>query len=71
MIKMNLYNKISQKQREDLKEADIIILEGKDYTKEETNIMYNTLTSHIFSKSKKDIPNEIGKFRDVLEFIKI
>lgn len=67
---MNLYNATSQKQRDYLKEADITILKDKDYNKEERNVIFNTLTSHIFSKSKKDIPMELGKYDKFLDTIK-
>lgn len=67
---MNLYNLTSQEQRNDLKEADITILKDKDYNKEERNVIFNALTSHIFSKSKKDIPMELGKYDKFLEIIK-
>ena len=66
---MELYKEISKKQRENLKEADIFIIENKDYNEDETNLIFNTLTTHIFSKSKNDIPNELGKFRRVLQLI--
>lgn len=67
---MNLYNATSQKQRDYLKEADITILKDKDYNKEERNVIFNALTSHIFSKSKKDIPMELGKYDEFLDTIK-
>lgn len=67
---MNLYNATSQKQRDYLKEADITILKDKDYNKEERNVIFNTLTSHIFSKSKKDISMELGKYDKFLDTIK-
>ena len=52
---MELYKEISKKQRENLKEADIFIIENKDYNEDEINLIFNTLTAHIFSKSKNDI----------------
>lgn len=67
---MNLYNLTSQEQRNDLKEADITILKDKDYNKEERNAIFNVITTHIFSKSKKDIPIELLKYDKFLDTIK-
>lgn len=65
---MNLYERITEKQRIDLKDADIV-LENKNYSKEETKNIYSNLTSYIFSKSKTDIPTELKKYEAVLQII--
>ena len=66
---MNLYNLTNKVQRDELKEVEVTIEQGKDYTDEEANKIYNTLISYIFSKSKMDIASEIKKFEDTLNIL--
>ena len=66
---MNWYRKYNEKQRTDLKNADVI-LEDKDYSSNETEKLYDTVVTHIFSQSKNDISNERMKFMDILEDFK-
>lgn len=68
MLKLNLYEEINEKQNELLKEADIII-ENKNYNKEEIDYIYNSLSNHIFSKSKNDVGKEINKYMNLMQFI--
>lgn len=65
---MNLYKGTTEQQRNDLKEADIII-ENKDYSREETKNIYSNLTSYIFSKSKIEIPTELKKYEEILQIV--
>lgn len=67
-IKMNLYERITEKQRIDLKEADIDI-ENRDYSIEETKNIYSNFTSYIFNKSKIEIPTELKRYENVLQII--
>lgn len=69
MNKMNLYNLTTSQQRKDLKEVEVTIIEGKDYNKDETDKIYNTLTSYIFNKSKFDIPLELNRFMATLNIL--
>lgn len=63
---MNLYKNTSNEQRNDLLEADVKI-EDREYSKEEILQIKNSVTSYIFSKSKKDIGKEIDKFNSFLK----
>lgn len=65
---MNLYKDITQQQKNDLKEADIII-ENRDYSVEETKNIYSNLTSYIFNKSKIEIPTELKKYEEILQIV--
>lgn len=66
---MNWYRKYNKEKRERLKQADVV-LKDKDYTAEETRLMYSAVTNHIFSQSKKQISNETNKYADFLEDFK-
>lgn len=65
---MNLYKDITEQQKNDLKEADIII-ENRDYSVEETKNIYSNLTSYIFNKSKIEIPTELKKYEEILQIV--
>ena len=66
---MNWYKKYNEEKREILKQADVVLTD-KDYTAEETRLIYNTITNHIFSQSKKSISSETNKFVDFLNDFK-
>ena len=66
---MNWYRKYNEKQRAELKQADVM-LEDKDYSSTETEKLYDTVVTHIVSQSKNDISNERMKFMDILEDFK-
>ncbi|MBR0427644.1 MAG: hypothetical protein IJK18_05550 [Clostridia bacterium] len=66
---MILYDLTDEHQREKLKDANVIVIKGKDYSKEETKEVYNNIMSHIFSMSKKNIPQEMEEFRDVIQLV--
>lgn len=63
---MNWYQKYNQDKKELLKQADVI-LEDKEYNAEATGKLYNSVTNHIFSQSKKIISSETQKYIGILE----
>lgn len=65
---MNLYDITSVKQRNDLIDADVVI-ENREYSVEEIKNIRDIITSHIFSKSKKDIGKETDKYIDFLRMM--
>ena len=66
---MNWYKRYNEKQRTQLKQADVI-LEDREYSSDETEKMYNEVVAHIFSQSKKNMGNERIKYVDFLDDFK-
>lgn len=65
---MNIYNKLSEKQRKMVEETGDII-EDKDYNDEEIKNIQNNVASYIFSKSKNEIGKEVNRFSEILRKI--
>lgn len=66
---MNWYRKYNEEKRNILKQADVT-LNDRDYTSQETSLLYSIVINHIFSQSKKNISNETSKFVDFLDDFK-
>lgn len=67
---MNLYQKMNTEQRNLLKEAGVV-LEDKNYSEDEVRQLENTVTTHIFSQSKKIIGKETDKYMGILQLMEL
>lgn len=65
---MNILKKMSESQLQLIEEAGEKVID-KDYNADEIRQLQNVITSHIFSKSKKEIQNEANKYYDILKII--
>ena len=67
---MNLKNKLSTKNQSLLGELGIVI-EVKDYSKEEIKYFENEVFTHIMSKSSKnnEISNELNKYNELANIL--
>lgn len=66
---MNLVNELSDEQIRLLKEADVVV-EDRDYTCEECDLLLNKIIGYIMNFSKRDINKAVKRYESIMDKIK-
>lgn len=66
---MNIYNNFNIREKELLKEANVII-ENKEYSKDECKNMIHSIVDYVMNFSKNEISSNMNKYDRIIEKLK-